>query len=243
MWLIDICAARILFANETAQWYFLHSIANAFVVILAIQDFYFGALQPMSSMSVQYCMSLNNSTFGGGACSDWPTCIIIAIHVYHMCAFKLNAEDLFHHLTFVPIIGGGHFVYPWGIAGNVLCFFISGLPGGIDYFLLALYKEERIASLTEKRINLSINVWMRSPGIVVFCCLVATCWLQPPIDTPPSDLMPWYGFIPALGLVFYNGQYYGMRVIGNYYIRITQDEYSKIPNVEIPRTKVELHAS
>ena len=45
MWLIDICAARILFTNETAQWYFLHSIANAFVVILAIQDFYFGALQ------------------------------------------------------------------------------------------------------------------------------------------------------------------------------------------------------
>lgn len=113
----------------------------------------------------------------------------------------------------------------------------------IDYFLLALYKEKLITSLTEKRINLSINVWMRGPGIVCFCCLVLTCWLQPPKNTPEKDLMPWFGFVPALALVFYNGQYYGMRVIGNYYIRITQDEYGKIPNVKLPRTKVELHAS
>ena len=130
-----------------------------------------------------------------------------------------------------------------GLAGNILCFFISGLPGMIDYFLLALYKDRLISSLTEKRINLSINVWLRSPGIVTFCCLVTTCWLQPAMGTHAKDLMPWYGFLPAMLVVYYNGQYYGMRVVGNYYIRITQDEYAKIPNVKLPRTKVELHAS
>lgn len=110
MWVIDCFVARRFFNNEIAQWYFLHSVANAFVVLLAVPDFYFAALQPMNSLSVQYCLS---SSLPSWACNDWPTCIIIAVHTYHMCAFKLNGEDLFHHLTFVPIIGGGHFLYPW----------------------------------------------------------------------------------------------------------------------------------
>ena len=110
MWMIDCFVARRFFNNEIAQWYFLHSVANAFVVLLAVPDFYFAALQPMNSLSVQYCLS---SSLPSWACNDWPTCIIIAVHTYHMCAFKLNGEDLFHHLTFVPIIGGGHFLYPW----------------------------------------------------------------------------------------------------------------------------------
>jgi len=251
MWFLDMFIARPLFNDENAQWFFLHSIANLFVVIGALPDFYYAALQPASAMSVEYCRAIQSESslalVGGSlskyACSDWPTCIIVAVHTYHMLAFHLNGEDLFHHCTFVPVIGGGHFLYPWGLAGNLLCFFISGLPGGIDYFLLALYKDKQISSLTEKRINLSINVWMRSPGIVMFCCLVLVNWLQPPQGTPASDLMPWYGFFPALMLIFYNGQYYGMRVIGNYYIRITQDEYSKIPDVVVPRVSVELHAS
>ena len=223
MWFIDVFLARPLFNNEHAQWFFIHTVANAFVVVGAAPDFYYAALKPRDAMSVAYCVGSSSSSSGEGngglpsyACSDWPTCVIIAVHTYHMLAFKLNGEDLFHHLTFVPIIGGGHFLYPWGLSGNILSFFISGLPGMIDYFLLALYKDKLISSLQEKRINLSINVWLRSPGIVTFCCLVLTCWLQPPAGTPSSDLMPWYTFFPALALIFYNGQYYGMRVIGNY---------------------------
>ena len=77
----------------------------------------------------------------------------------------------------------------------------------------------------------------------MFCCLTLVCWLQPPVGTPASDLMPWWAFFPAMGLIFYNGQYYGMRVIGNYYIRITQDSYSNITDVVVPRVNVELHAS
>ena len=34
-------------------------------------------------------------------------------------------------------LAGWGFRYPWGTSGNILCFFISGLPGGLDYFLLA----------------------------------------------------------------------------------------------------------
>ena len=43
-------------------------------------------------------------------------------------AFDLNSNDIFHHALFVPVIGGIHFTYPWGCAGNVresICFFRS----------------------------------------------------------------------------------------------------------------------
>jgi hypothetical protein len=104
---------------------------------------------------------------------------------------------------------------------------------------LALVKDGRITSMVEKRANLSINVWLRMPGITAFCILTLSAWLKPPPGTPPSDLMPVWGFLPMIALVFYNGQYYGMRVIGNYYIRLTQEMAKKGDDGR----RVELHAS
>ena len=127
---MDVLIARPIFPGDAAQWFCLHALANAFVVVGAVPDFYFVSLMPSKALSAAHCYEM-----GKWACSDWPTCMIVAIHIYHMLAFKLTADDLFHHLTFVPVIGGGHFVWPWGAAGNILCFFISGFPGGIDYAL------------------------------------------------------------------------------------------------------------
>ena len=36
------------------------------------------------------------------------------MHLYHMLSFQLDANDFFHHLLFVPIIGGMNFCYPNG---------------------------------------------------------------------------------------------------------------------------------
>lgn len=226
VFIMDVLIAKPIFPGDAAQWFCLHALANAFVVLGAVPDFYFVSLLPSQALSAAQCHKM-----GKWACSDWPTCMIIAIHIYHMLAFKLSSDDLFHHLTFVPVIGGGHFVWPWGAAGNILCFFISGFPGGIDYALLAMVKAGWVSSMTEKRINLSINVWIRAPGITTFCILAATSWLQSSEwleEGATGEIMPAWGFVPALLLVFYNGQYYGMRVIGNYYIRITENAFSAV---------------
>ena len=153
--------------------------------------------------------------------------MIIAIHVYHMLAFKMSSDDLFHHLTFVPVIGGGHFVWPWGAAGNILCFFISGFPGGIDYALLAMVKRGWVSSMTEKRINLSINVWI-GPRHYNFASwptswLQSSEWLGEGAEGDSASM----GFRSSPLLVF-NGQYHGMLVIGNYYIRITENAFSTV---------------
>ena len=189
------------------------------VVDIAVPDLWYAAKAPSQCLSVAHCKSLGRF----GACNDSATCMIVAIHMYHMIAFRLNKDDLFHHLLFVPIIGGIHFLWPWGTAGNILSFFISGFPGGLSYFLLAAVKAGQMSPLTEKRWNCSINTWIRSPGITTFCTLVSAAWLDPPAGTPDGDLAPWYMFWPCVCLVFYNGQFYAQRVIGNYYIRKAQD--------------------
>ena len=151
-----------------------------------------------------------------------------------MLAFKLSADDLFHHLLFVPVIGGIHFVYPWGASGNILAFFISGIPGGIDYFLLWGVKAGRLSAYSEKRLNCSINTWLRSPGILSFNFLVLFCWLKPYPGTPDADIMPGWLFAICFAVIGFNAQYYAQRVIGNYYIRKAQD-YNKrgIKNVDL----------
>ena len=49
--------------------------------------------------------------------------------------------------------------------GSFLCFFISGLPGGIDYLMLTLVKHGVIDVMVQKRTCASLNVWLRAPGV------------------------------------------------------------------------------
>ena len=228
---IDFTLCAWMCRDAGARWFLLHAIGNMVVAALCLPDFSYVAANPPAAIAVSYCRTL---PAGGLGCSDWPTSILIAMHVYHMLAFKLSPDDLFHHLLFVPVIGGIHFVYPWGASGNVLAFFISGLPGGIDYFLLAAVKAGRLSSFTEKRINCSINTWLRSPGILSFVFLVLFCWLKPYPGTPPEDIMPGWLFVICFAVIGFNSQYYAQRVIGNYYIKKAQ-EYSKkgLKNVDL----------
>ena len=277
--ILDVTVCKAFCSDSGARWFLLHALGNGVVAALALPDFFHVAANPPAAMSAAYCSDLPFP-----ACSDWPTCLIISMHIYHMLRFRLGPDDLFHHLLFVPIIGGIHFAYPLGASNNILSFFISGFPGGLDYFLLALVKAGRISSFTEKRINCSINTWVRSPGIVCFCTLITSCWLRPYPGTPPGDVMPVYAFVPTVmvrsapathtpwrpslpppsahmrrprctlltgraraaaactptsctQVIFFNGQYYAQRVIGNYYIKKTQ--MLKSQGIE----KVDLHAS
>ena len=189
-------------------------------------------------MSVAYCASLPGYGHGLLApCSDWPTCFIIAMHLYHMLSFQLDANDMFHHLLFVPIIGGMNFLYPNGAVANILSFFISGLPGGVSYLLLAMVKSGHVSAFSEKRISCSINTWLRGPGICAFCTICILGWSRPYPGTPAAHVMPWFLFWPSMAVVFFNAQYYAQRVIGNYYIRKAQDHAKR------GIKRVDLHAS
>eukprot|EP00939_MAST-03C_sp_MAST-3C-sp1_P003145 g3145.t1 len=232
IYVFDWSVCRTLCPNSGARWYLIHAMGNVVICLMSVQDFYWISKNPPASLSVAYCKSLPSP-----ACSDWPPCLTLALHLYHMVAFDLNENDIFHHVLFVPIIGGIRFTYPWGCAGNVLCFFICGLPGAIDYFMLAAVKSGKLKKMVEKRINCSINTWLRGPGITAFCTLVGLCWLKPYPGTPESDVMPTWVILSCGGVVFFNGQHYAQRVIGDYYIKKRED-YSR-RGIK----RVDLHAS
>ena len=80
-----ICAS--LCKDAGGRWFLLHALGNLVVAVMSLPDIYFWFLNPPGAMSVAYCQTL---PFPG--CSDWPTCLIISMHVYHMISFKLNGD-------------------------------------------------------------------------------------------------------------------------------------------------------
>ena len=68
---------------------------------------------------------------------------------------------------FVPLIGGSGMCYQWGAVRNLLSFFISGFPGGMDYFFLVLVKYNMISKLQQKKYCSNLNIYCRCPGIVI----------------------------------------------------------------------------
>lgn len=95
------------------------------------------------------------------------TTIAIALHIYHIFAFKCNLEDYIHHIVSALGVGVIGCSQPWGHIINATNFFICGLPGGINYILLMLRKYELITSVMQKRLDSLLNLLLRWPGIAL----------------------------------------------------------------------------
>jgi hypothetical protein len=76
------------------------------------------------------------------------------------------------------VFGVFNFTMVWGPVVNTLLFFVTGLPGALDYALLAAVKEGKFEALLEKRINSNINVWLRMPGLVFTASVLWSCGVQ-----------------------------------------------------------------
>ena len=193
--------------GTNARWFGLHAFANLFVVILSIPDVVQTIVDPANSMSIQ-------CEFSSIACTDAPVCIIAAIHLYHILAFRnLTWDDWFHHLLFAVGICSLHFCFKWGPISQFLSFFISGLPGGIDYAMLCGVKMKILRPIKEKSINRFMNVWIRSPGLMTSGILAYASYQNGHNHINPLGLL--FGMV----LVVFNGQYYMERVVANHAVK------------------------
>lgn len=129
----------------------MHAIGNAFVVIFGLRDVITSFSDPFAS--------------GKGDYNLVPFYFIVAVHAYHMIAFKnLTTDDYVHHIVFGGIICTFGFLDSWGPVQNVVAFFLSGLPGGLIYCNLVMVKHNLMDYVTEKKWSARINVWLRAPG-------------------------------------------------------------------------------
>lgn len=194
-------------AQQSARWFFVHSAANAALCMCALRSLVAVAADPTHAMDPDV---FNDDSLFGTA-SRWPLTIINSVHVYHMIGgYTLTSADYFHHLLFIPTLGFPGQVFAWGGLANWQAFFISGLPGGVDYFLLGLQKVGVIDHLTEKRINANLNIWCRQPGILVSTVLGYQAYLL------GRSQAPLWAMALQLILPPYNAQYYAKQATANY---------------------------
>ena len=189
-WLVDVAlTARF---GGAARWYILHALANLLVGLTALPDVLTTLAMPT------HCFV--------GSFSLVPAIVVPGTHLYHLLAFQCSTADWVHHLLFAGVICPLGLFFEPGPVQNTVGFFICGVPGGLDYAMLALVKLRRMSPLTEKVWNARINVWLRSPGLLLaaFCCMMGRFSYYAPSATK-ARIPAWVVLTNAL-LCALNGQ-------------------------------------
>lgn len=189
-------------SDKGQRWFFLHTFANTAIVLFGLKDCAVSLSDPAGSMSARHSWSAVPGGF------------VAAIHLYHPLAFKISREDLFHHLAFALTGCGLNYVTNLGPITNLYFFFVCGLPGGVDYFLLALVKEGRLAPMRQKAVSAFINIWLRGPGLTA---VFAFAWAAYRSGDHEVNLAV---MLLLLLLAPFNGQYYLQRVVANYHFKL-----------------------
>ena len=180
-------------------YYLLHAIHNALIVKATLPDVIhtwtsFGTLSYQQNM---YALEL-----------------VYALHFYHIFMYhsKFHMDDWLHHIltlgVALPI--GGYLSTAGSLLGYSL-FFETGLPGGIDYALLFIVRNNWLSRVTEKQINAWLNVWIRSPGCVSIAGY-AICYAY---MYSPLYSVAWFAAIVAAFFNYWNGQYFMRQVVEN----------------------------
>jgi hypothetical protein len=147
----------LLTSDYPGRWFFLHAIWNFGITIACIPDIIESLNQPSHACSPKKMYNL------------MPTLMSMSLHLYHCCApwfwHKLTKEDFFHHIVFaIGGLGSVSVLWSWGPGANFSFFFLTGFPGGLDYFMLGLVKLRLMNRMKEKEWNSFINAWIRGPG-------------------------------------------------------------------------------
>lgn len=153
-YVIMIDKLLIIFFGLRARWFQLHSFINFLVTMHIFEDYIKIILDPSSGFK-----TLDN---------HYASYLILNLHLFHLITFKnLGFYDYFHHILFV---GLGVLPTIFYIKTNQ-CYLgyipCSGIPGFIEYLVLALYKNNIISLVTQKYIN-SINYnYFRFPLCII----------------------------------------------------------------------------
>lgn len=194
------CGLDILFTNARFDgvYYLIHALHNGMIVQNTFGDVWttytdFGSLE-------KYEPNYHAAS------------LVFALHFYHIAMYyqKFRFDDWLHHITMIfmalPI---GVYLPSSTLLGYSL-FFTTGLPGGIDYFLLFLVRNGWLGRLQEKWMNHWLNVWIRSPGCASHAAI--TILYLGRIQSVGVQVL---SFIPGL-LNYWNGQYFMEQVVSDY---------------------------
>jgi len=224
--LILFCFDKTL-APARARWFALHGFANTLVVLTAFNGMITALMDPLYSLDSR--VYYDRTLFGSA--SPWPVYIINSLHAYHVLFFDLRDEEMFHHLVFVPVIGFMGQFYDWGCAQGFMAFFISGLPGAIDYLLLVLVKYQKIDAIVQKRVCAALNVYVRGPFIIISAHTIYLAMLYDNLTVPR------WACTSILIIALFNSLYYTKQSVANWAVSSVVASFMELTGVEMPRWK------
>ncbi len=190
--------------NVKGVYYLLHAINNGVVVHECYRD-------------VLTCY-LNFSEYTNSSLPNNCIYMTISLHLYHIIVYKnsLRFDDWLHHILMIgiimPLVG---FFHTGGIIVSHGMFYTTGLPGGIDYTLLFLNRNNIIVSRKcEKYINTILNAWIRCPGCIITSVFVLIMTQSYKNIIQTHQLFAAWCIIIIL---YWNGVYFMKDVLRNYY--------------------------
>ena len=185
----------LLYLTKQTNWYLLHVICNIIVIIATFNDTITCFANPL--LVIEQGNTNNNFKSDGLG-------VAVSLHFFHIIRdYKtLTMIDWTHHLIsnfFLGILG---LYYFHNSIFNCGLFFMCGLPGGIDYLLLFLYKIGKFKKGDEKKINVFLNNWIRLPGLLYNISLMHISYSTGYINVP-SFIYYLSQFFTALNAIYF----------------------------------------
>jgi hypothetical protein len=185
--------------NPNHRWCYIHSLGNLIVTCLTFR----GAITMFSS---------DQTIFNATGFNLSSSVVVMAMHLYHLLMFNISQLSiLFHHIIMmmvliIPFLNHTNYVL---IFTDYSLFFLCGLPGGIDYYMMHWYYTGRLDKLTEKKINTRLNAYIRAPGILYGAFFVYRHYIN------GGDLSLLYMIIVVITFIW-NAQYFSNEVAISY---------------------------
>ena len=157
----DILATFVTFIcmpeySQKSRWFLLHALSNCYIMSNSYSDMFYCLKNPIICSNTEWNDNSNNA---------FLMCTIV--HLYHCLLFRLTREDILHHGLMLFICGPLAY-HAHKITATASLFFLSGLPGLIDYSLLWIFKCLDLNHNVRKYIYLVVNLLIRSPGCLIF---------------------------------------------------------------------------
>tara|TARA_B100000212_G_C27252200_1_gene480725 strand:- start:119 stop:832 length:714 start_codon:yes stop_codon:yes gene_type:complete len=158
-----ICAPHLRYnsVSESERWFFIHIINNIFVIYTTYNELV------ICTHNIYTCDTIDMMDITKRALT-----MAKVTHLYHLAFFKkISYETLLHHIVMCIICGPIVYLFNNTSISASLMFFLSGLPGFLDYINLYLVKLGYISPKSQKLMYLFISLCIRCPGILFFSIL------------------------------------------------------------------------
>ena len=202
--LIYVFLDYILGEKVQGKYYLLHSINNTLIVYSTLPD-------------LLYTYS-NFFDYYNYDCNYFPSIISYSLHFYHIFVYfkKMRFDDWLHHIIMMFTLPLALATDPGSLLNHAM-FYLTGLPGAINYSLLFLCRNGFVSKIFQKQINNYLNLLIRCPG----CLSHVTMSLLTLGFRDFTPLQTYFVLIQCL-IVYWNGIYFMNQVVVDYNKQITK---------------------